>query len=127
MSADAEKALDRIRLMLPRTTKSGASEAEVDAAARHIGRLVMKFPELLSGFSPWTERRTTETWTGSHDWPGDSETVTLNHSGKRGESPKSVLFIIRGNKEWIPKAQLVSYSLTTVTMSEWIARQKGLI
>jgi len=120
--SDAQRALSRIRLMLPRTEANGASEHEVEAAAKHIGRLVMKFPQLLSGTGPRTER--TETWTGSHNY---RDTVIFPHSGKRGETAKSVLFIIRGNKVWLPKSQLSSYDHSTVTMSEWIAREKGLV
>jgi hypothetical protein len=126
MSADAEKALDRIRLMLHRTTKNGASESEVDAAARHIGRLIMKFPELL-GQSVHDSPRT--------GWPKPpprkktpaSDDIAFFHSGIRGESAQAILVVIRGEKYWLQKSQLTNWNQSEVIMSRWIAIEKGLI
>ncbi len=124
---DSQRARDRILLMLPRTEANGASPHEAEAAAKHIGQLLMQFPELLSGYSPRTDPLIEKTWSKCC-WPGDdSEAVTVKHSGKRGESANSVLFIIRGTRVWLKKSQLRSYDADTVTMSEWIAIQKGLI
>ena len=77
--ADAQRALSRIVLMLPRTEANGASPSEVDAAAKHIGRLLMAFPELLT----LTPKANTEQRT--------DDTVRVAHGGIVCETRKAVL------------------------------------
>ncbi len=112
--ADAQRALSRIVLMLPRTAANGASPSEVDAAAKHIGRLLMEFPQLLTR----TPNVNIERQTG--------DTIRVVHGGIVRETRKAVLFVIRGQQVWLPKSHLTSFDQRTVLMSGWLAREKGL-
>lgn len=117
--SDQQRALDRIRLMLPRTEANGASPSEVEAAAKHIGRLVMKFPQLLSG--------ATRTEPDRRKWPQPPpDWVTFPHSGIIGESAKAILVVLRGEKFWLPKAH-IQYTSNQVAIERWLAIAKGLI
>ena len=111
--ADAQRALSRIVLMLPRTEANGASPSEVDAAAKHIGRLLMAFPELLT----LTPKANTEQRT--------DDTVRVAHGGIVCETRKAVLFVLRGQQVWLPKSHLKGFDHRTVSMSSWLAREKG--
>jgi hypothetical protein len=124
MTTDSEKALERIRLMLPRTEANGASPAEVEAAAKHIGRLVMKHPQLLAGYvgDQQKTRRTPPPPRKTH-----IDMITFPHSGIRGETPLAILVVIRKLNCWLAKSLLSEYTQSTVTMPRWLAIEKGLI
>ena len=111
---DSLRALERIRLLIPRTPTNGCSEAETDAALRAIGRLVQKYPEML-GLRPNTE---TQQQT-------DGNTIELHHGGVLRETERAVLFVIRGQQCWLPRSQLASFDRRSVVMTTWIAEQKG--
>lgn len=109
--------------MLPRTNANGASAHEAEAAAKHIGRLVMKFPGLLIGSQRTEPVR--------HKWPTPppkppADAVVFPHSGVIGESEKFILVVILGQKHWLPKAT-IQYSHNTVTIERQLAREKGLV
>lgn len=122
--SDSEKALERIRLMLPRTEANGASPAEVEAAAKHIGRLVMKHPQLLAGHVGDQQKTRWPPPPNGRKPTGD--VITFPHTGVRGESAKAILVVIRGQNFWLPKSQLTFWDQRTVTMSAWLARANGL-
>lgn len=124
--SDSEKALERIRLMLPRTEANGASPAEVEAAAKHIGRLLMKHPQLLARTSARPEPDRWDNYRPPHGKKPTGDVITFPHTGVRGESAKAILVVIRGQNFWLPKSQLTFWDQRTVTMSAWLARANGL-
>ena len=111
---DSLRALERIRLLIPRTPTNGCSEAETDAALRAIGRLIQRHPELL-GLRPNTEPQP----------QADGNTIEIHHAGILRETDKAVLFVIRGGQHWLPRSQLRGFDRRSVVMSTWIAKQKG--
>lgn len=111
-----EDALARIQRMLPRTAANGASQNEVDSAARQIGRLIMQFPELIGQ----SQRPRTEP-------QSDGDTVKMAHSGIWQTTDKAMQFSICGQFVWLPKSQLRGWDNYTVEMTRWIAAQKGLV
>jgi hypothetical protein len=123
MTDESQKALERILLMLPRTEERGASSNEADAAAKQIGRLVMKFPELLAGFytQPQTRRKRQKPKTRS------TKEVIFKHSGIRARTRNCVLICIRGNETWVPLAQILSLDDHYISMPEWAAEQNGFV
>lgn len=123
MTDESQKALERILLMLPRTEERGASSNEADAAAKQIGRLVMKFPELLAGFytQPQTRRKRPE------PKPRSDKEVIFKHSGILARTDKAVLISIRGNETWIPLSQIIKIDSDYVSMTQWLAEQKGFV
>lgn len=122
--SDSEKALERIRLMLPRTEANGASPAEVEAAAKHIGRLVMKHPQLLAGHVAAQQKTR---WPKPPPRKTHIDMVMFPHTGLRGESALAILVVIRGTNCWLAKSLLSEYTQSTVTMPRWLAIEKGLI
>lgn len=62
----------------------------------------------------------------SHEESDDDVTVTFDEI--KVVTPKAVLFVIDGDKHWIPMSQIVDVFLTDceVQMTEWIASEKGL-
>jgi len=111
---DTTRALERIRLMIPRTPANGCTSSETDSAARAIGLLVMRFPELLDA------NQNTE----SQQLP-DGETIEVYHSGILAETSKAVLFLIRGQQCWLPRSQMTSFDRRSVRMAAWLAHEKG--
>lgn len=123
--SEAKQALDRIRSMLQRTEANGATPNEVEAAAKHIGRLLMQFPQLLIGTEAtthsgiaWATPRPPSNWTGA--------TVSFQHKGIEGQSVNAFLFTINGKKTWLHKAWIHA-DLNSVTIPEWLAIEKGLL
>lgn len=123
MTDESQKALERILLMLPRTEERGASSNEADAAAKQIGRLVMKFPELLAGFytQPQTRRKRPQPKTRS------TKEVVFKHSGIRGRNNFAVLVCIRGNEAWIPLSIIIQLDDDYISMQEWFSQHKGFV
>jgi len=111
---DTTRALERIRLMIPRTPVNGCTESETDSAARAIGLLIMRFPELLDA------NQNTE----PQQLP-DGETIEIHHGGILRQTDKAVLFVIRGQQCWLPRSQMTSFDRRSVFMTAWIAHEKG--
>ncbi len=111
---DISRALERIRLMIPRTAANGCTESETDSAARTIGLLVMRFPELLS-----------RSQNAEPQQRADGEDVEIHHGGILRETNSAVLFVIRGREVWLPKSQLTRFDRRSVRMTPWMAKQKG--
>ena len=123
MTDESQKALERILLMLPRTEERGASSNEADAAAKQIGRLVMKFPELLAGFytQPQTRRKRPQPKTRS------TREVIFKHSGILQREKHAVLVSVRGNVTWVSLSHIISIDDHYISMPEWAAEQNGFV
>lgn len=123
MTDESQKALERILLMLPRTEERGASSNEADAAAKQIGRLVMKFPELLAGFytQPQTRRKRQKPKTRS------TREVIFRHTGILGRSASHVVVCIRGSEISFPLSRIISVDDYYISMPEWYAEQNGFV
>jgi len=137
-----------------RTAENGASESEVEAATKHIGRLIMEFPELLIA------KVTTSSTTGCYGWsnysdnPGGrswadpvwgnptygfypepepvemykgTDTVLVHHSGVKRQTSKAVLFAIAGEQVWLPRSQIADFNSEHVMVSSWLAAKKGFV
>ena len=111
---DTTRALERIRLMVPRTAANGCTPAETDSAARAIGLLIMRYPELLDTIQNAEPQRLP-----------DDETIEVYHSGILAETSKAVLFLIRGQQCWLPRSQMTSFDRRSVRMAAWLAHEKG--
>jgi hypothetical protein len=117
---DKDKALDQIKRLIPRTVSNGASEFEEDAAARLIGRIVMRYPDLIQtvfdppemSFSDYNKR--------------DGQHVRVNHRGVVRETLSAVLLSVGNRDLWFPKRHVLSLDEETATVSKWIAEQLGL-
>ena len=111
---DTTRALERIRLMVPRTQSNGCTEAETDSAARAIGLLIMRYPQLLG----------TNQNAKPQQLP-DGETIEIHHGGIVRQTAKAVLFVIRGQQCWLPRSQMTSFDRRSVRMAAWLANEKG--
>lgn len=121
---DEQSALDRIRLLLPRTEANGASTNEQNAAALHIGRLIMQFPQLLNGFSSFDipdrlKARKPKPRTKS------TREVVFRHSGILNQTNTDVLISVRGTSAWIPRHMIITLDDHYVSMQEWLAQSLG--
>lgn len=121
--SDREKARERIRLMIPRTEARGCSPDEADSAARMIGKLIMKFPDLIDNL----EDRMNRPRPAPSPKPPRSKYVTIRHNGILRKSPSAMLVNIKGHEYWIPNSQVSSIDAIYVTMTSWIAEAKGII
>lgn len=119
--SDSEKALERILLMLPRTEANGASEHEADAAAKHIGRLIMKFPELLAGFYQQSQSRRKRPYPKQRS----NKEVVFRHSGIMARTETDILICIRGNEAWVSLSKIIKLDADYISMPEWLAEAKG--
>lgn len=127
--SEEQKALDLIRRLIPRTEANGATENEVDAAAKQIGRLVMKFPQLLNGFHEPTAL-TFNRPTARSSWQPSGKrgpSVSIPHRGIVCESLSAILFSFGPRDLWVTKKHIFSIDQTTVEIRESFATELGLI
>lgn len=121
---DAEKAMERISMLMQRTQARGASESEEAAAAAMIGRLIMQFPCLLDDFeAPEPEPPPVQSFGRGrrHD------VVRFTIQGIEHETMKAVLVMIRYKEYWVPRSQIIDLSPTSITMSGWMAKELKLV
>lgn len=126
---DADKALERINLMLLRTEAAGASPAEEDTAARMVCKLLRNFPELLQGGRPARPHRDVEqpryNSQSRPPYPGN-KTFTVRYSYIKRQNDKAILVQLANGKEvWLPLSQIV-LKTETIWMPLWLAQAKGL-
>ncbi len=121
---DAEKAMERISMLMHRTTARGASESEEAAAAAMIGRLIMQFPCLLDDFeAPEPEPEPVPRGRGRRG----ADSVTFPVQSIEHETLKAVLVMIRYKEYWVPRSQIIRLSPTEIVMTGWMARELKLV
>lgn len=121
---EIQAAIDKIQKLLRRTEANGAAENEVDSAAKQIGRLVMKFPQLLDlDFI----NRDVMPFRTARSQSDNSTSVTLNHRGVVQESMTAVLVAFGHRELWVRKRQIYSISETDIRISRTAATELGLI
>ena len=125
---NADKALERIELLLMRTEANGASPAEADTAARMVCKLLIQFPEIL-GAKPLetTQKRRTATYSSFYSQPSEhNSNVSVRYQYIMKQTEKAVLVIIAGKEVWLPLKQ-VQVKLSVIVMPRWLASAKDLI
>lgn len=122
---DAEKALERIQLLLMRTEERGASPAEADTAARMVCKLLTQFPTILKP-QPVHQRSVETNYDNKRPpFPGN-ETVSVRYQFTKKQTAKAVLVVINGKEVWLPLNQ-ITFKTAVIWMPRWLAQAKGLI
>lgn len=124
---EIQAAIDKIQKLLRRTEANGAAENEVDSAAKQIGRLVMKFPQLIHGIAE--PMVTIARSTARSNWQPSGKrgpSVSITHRGIVCESLSAILFAFGPRDLWVSKKHIFSITETTVEIRESFAKELGL-
>lgn len=116
------KAIDRIELLRERRTDRGASEAESDAAAMAIGRILMRQPALVV-----VDSAAHATGSRPEIPPPPADDVTLRDVRRLRETDRAVMVRLdNGLTTWFPPSQIVDadWAAGVLTVTGWIWERK---
>lgn len=120
---DANKALERIQMLLLRTEDNGASTAEEDSAARMVCKLLRQFPEIIGGM-PSTQRRPKVSDVFNEKTHPDVAAIRFDRVLAWNENDVDI--IIKGLVYSFDLRQ-VKVKTRVVVMPRSLAKEKGLI
>lgn len=127
---DAEKAIERIKMLLQRTEEKGASPAEEDTASRMVCKLLRQFPSLLKppgNFRDYEQKRERNYRTPEPErYTSNNDKVSIPYTCVVRQTEKAILVIIRSKEIWLPLKQ-ITLKVSTIIMPRWLAQVKELI
>lgn len=133
----ASEALERIQSLLLRTEERGASEAEANAAARLVCKLLRKFPELLSPTMQQRRPQPQHGWTSWRPTPPErppepvrtkDDSVWTSFKCEMLQDTAGlyrVRILSRNKVVWLP-IEHVSIRGQFIWIPRWLCREKGL-
>lgn len=119
---DADKALERIQMLLQRTEARGASEAEESTAARMICKLLRDFPELIGGQPVAIGRQRASEIFNERTHP---DCVSIRYDKVLSQDDHGVDVVIGNKVVWLPFRQ-IKIKTSVIWMPRSLAIAKGL-